>query len=125
MAGRKEAERTAESLKLFEGEHGFAVTEPTDGVEFQWQWPNMWPPLAYTTGCGLARYGLHDAARRVARKYVQTCVDLWKETGRLWEKLDVTTGRPAGGEYDAQPMMGWTAGAFVALADYLMTRPGK
>jgi alpha,alpha-trehalase len=85
----------------------------------------MWPPLAYTTACGLARYGLHEHARRVASKYVNTCVDLWKQTGQLWEKLDVTTGEPAGGEYEAQPMMGWSAGAFVALADYLLTRPGR
>jgi hypothetical protein len=25
----------------------------------------------------------------------------------------------AGGEYEAQPMLGWSAGVFVALADYL------
>jgi hypothetical protein len=29
------------------------------------------------------------------------------------------TGEVAGGEYDAQPMLGWSAGVFVALAESL------
>ena len=68
---------------------------------------------------GLARCGMEEAARRLAQKYVDVSVELFGRTGQLWEKTDALTGEPAGGEYKAQPMLGWSAGVFIALAEYL------
>jgi alpha,alpha-trehalase len=79
----------------------------------------VWPPLVHVTVLGLARYGLHDDARRIARKFVDTQVALFQRTNRLWEKTDCETGAVAGAEYGAAAMLGWTAGTFLALTDYL------
>lgn len=62
---------------------------------------------------------MKDAARRLTKKYLRAAIDLFRETGQLWEKTDVLTGEPAGGECKAQPILGWTAGVFVALTNYL------
>ncbi len=120
LATKEEARRAAEALPLFERQYGIAVGEPVEGdTYYQWGYPNAWPPLTCTTVRGLARYGLDEAARRLAQKYVDVSVALFDRTGQLWEKTDVETGDVAGGEYKAQPMLGWSAGVFVALADYL------
>ncbi|MEI6560894.1 MAG: hypothetical protein WCO68_02295 [Verrucomicrobiota bacterium] len=37
------------------------------------------------------------------------------------KKTDAVTGDVAGGEYEAAPMLGWSAGVFVALHEYLKT----
>ncbi len=120
LATKEEARRAAEALPLFERQYGIAVGEPVEGdTYYQWGYPNAWPPLTCTTVRGLARYGLDEAARRLAQKYVDVSVALFDRTGQLWEKTDVETGDVAGGQDKAQPMLGWSAGVFVALADYL------
>lgn len=121
-ASPDQARRVASALPLFEREYGLAVTEETPSCrEYQWAYPNMWPPLLWIAVAGLARYDLHEHARRLARRYIAVCNTLFEETGQLWEKTDAETGRPAGGEYDAQPMLGWSAGVYLACADYLDT----
>jgi alpha,alpha-trehalase len=120
LASPDQARRVAANLPLFEREYGLAVTEETPGCRsYQWAYPNMWPPIVWVAVAGLARYGLHDDARRLAAVYVDVCNRLFEETGQLWEKIDVETGAVAGGEYDAQPMLGWSAGIYLACAEYL------
>ena len=120
LASPDQARRVAANLPLFEREFGLAVTEETAECRaYQWAYPNMWPPVVWVAVAGLARYGLHDDAARIATKYVAVCNRLFEETGQLWEKADVETGAIAGGEYDAQPMLGWSAGIYLACADYL------
>jgi len=41
-----------------------------------------------------------------------------ERTGRPWEKTEATTGEVAGGEYDAAPMIGWSAGVYLALQQF-------
>jgi alpha,alpha-trehalase len=120
MASAEQARRMVASLPRFERAHGMAYTPETDDCRrYQWAYPNVWPPLAYMLVDGLRRYGYADDARRLARKYVETAARLFAKTGRLWEKTDAETGEVAGGEYDAAPMIGWSAGVFVALNEYL------
>jgi alpha,alpha-trehalase len=117
-----QADRVAEALIRFERKHGVAVTEETPtSRRYQWGYPNMWPPMVWVTVKGLANYGYHNSAQRVAEKYVLAADTLFASTGQLWEIIDVETGAVAGGEYEAQPMMGWSAGVYVALWDYLQT----
>ncbi len=50
LATGQEARRTAESLPLFERGQGVAVCEPMEGgADYQWGFPNAWPPLTYAT----------------------------------------------------------------------------
>ena len=115
-----QAARIAANLPLFEREHGIAYTEECPGSRrYQWAYPNVWPPLVCMTVTGLARYGYREDAMRIAEKFLQTTDRLFEKTGRLWEKTDAETGDVAGGEYDAAPMMGWTAGVYLALTEFI------
>lgn len=120
LASQEQATAVAGKLSWFEREHGLAVTEDSDpSRRYQWAYPNMWPPMVWIVVEGLLNYGLRGDAERIARKYIDSCLRLFEKTGQLWEKLDAETGEVAGGEYDAAPMLGWSAGVFVACADLL------
>lgn len=120
LASSGQAERMRANLPRFEREWGVAVTDDRHGCRaYQWAFPNAWPPLTYVTVTGLHRYGFTEDAGRIAEKYCRTTEALFEKTGQLWEKTDVETGAVAGGEYDAAPMIGWTAGVYIALKELL------
>lgn len=123
LATPEQAARQAAALPLFEREFGPAATEelPCDRV-YQWGFPNCWPPLVYITVAGLRRYGFDTEARRLAEKYSTTHTGLFEKTGQLFEKTNALTGEVAGGEYKAAPMLGWSAGVFVAFHVYLNSK---
>ena len=120
FATPEQAARMVENLPLFERDHGMAYTPDVPGCrDFQWAYPNVWPAMVWMIIAGLRRYGYDSDARRHAEKYVATAVNLFEKTGQLWEETDAETGEVAGGEYAAAPMMGWSAGVFVACQDLL------
>ena len=44
----------------------------------------------------------------------------FRTTGNLWEKYNVLDGSTdVSAEYDTPAMLGWTAGTFICLDDYL------
>lgn len=120
LATPEQAARVAANLAQFERPYGLAVTADLPGTRrYQWAYPNVWPPLVYVAVAALRRYG-HDAhARRIAQIFLATTERLFGRTGRLWEKTDAETGEVAGGEYAAAPMLGWTAGTYTALAEFV------
>jgi len=126
LATPEEAAQTRAALPLFEEAHGAAVCERVSEATFyQWGHPNGWPPLTYTTVMGLHRYGYTGDAARLAEKYLAWTVRHFESTGQLWEKFNCLDGSIAGGEYEAQPMLGWSAGVFVALAQFIQNQESK
>jgi alpha,alpha-trehalase len=120
VASQEQAGRIVANLPLFERARGVAFSEETPNCRrYQWAFPNVWPPMARMTVEGLLRYGYQEDARRVARKFVETTENLFEKTGQLWEKTDAETGDVAGGEYDAAPMIGWTAGVYLSCLEVL------
>lgn len=120
VASQEQASRMVANLPLFERDYGIAYAPDHEGCrDFQWDYPNVWPPMVYMTVVGLLRYGFTQDAKRIAQKYVYTTVRLFEKTGQLWEKTNAETGNIAGGEYDAAPMLGWSAGVFLAMVDLL------
>lgn len=120
LASPEQAAAAVRNLDRFERDHGVAVTEERPECRrYQWAYPNAWPPLTWVAVASLRRYGFEEDARRIAGKYVETTRSLFARTGQLWEKTDVETGDVAGGEYDAAPMIGWTAGVYIALREFL------
>jgi alpha,alpha-trehalase len=120
IATPEQAEKMVKNLPLFEREFGMATTNERPGCrEFQWAFPVVWPPLAYITVMSLDMYGYKKDAQRIARKFIDVNTRLYKKTGRLFEKTDAETGELSNAEYSPAPMMGWTAGVFAALAEYL------
>lgn len=116
----EQAARIVANLPLFEREHGIAYTEECpDCRDYQWAYPTVWPPMVWMTVLGLDRYGYKTEARRIAQKYVTTAEALFGQTGKLWEKTDSERGAVIDAEYKAPPMMGWSAGVYVACQAYL------
>lgn len=122
MLEGKEAEALAHSaLDRLEFRYGIAAcADDTYPYDYQWSYPNAWPPTTYLAIAGLRRYGMDKDARRVASKYVKAILSTYAETGTLWEKYNVETGgNDVNNEYEMPEMFGWTAGTFVYASDYL------
>jgi alpha,alpha-trehalase len=83
----------------------------------QWDSPNGWAPLQWLTIQGLRNYGQDDLAKDLAERWMKLNVKVYKATGKLMEKYDVTDlSKPSGGgEYPSQDGFGWTNGVFLEL----------
>ena len=120
MATKEEAESTVELLKDLEQEYGFTCGVKENCKYFQWDYPNVWAPQQFIMYKALKNYGYDEDALRVAEKYVALVEANYEETDCFWEKYDGVTGKVANPEYKTQAkveMMGWTAGAYIALSD--------
>ena len=109
------------ALGRLEFEYGIAVCEdkPYD-YDYQWSYPNTWPPVVYLAIRGLDTYGYRQDARRIAGKYAAMVVKTFGETHNLWEKYNVREGNiNVSNEYDMPTMLGWSAGTFIYASDYL------
>ena len=61
-----------------------------------------------------------EEAERIAVKWMKAVTESFKTTGNLWEKYNVETGTTdVSNEYEMPAMLGWTAGTFICLDDYL------
>ena len=83
----------------------------------QWDEPNGWAPLQWITIVGLENYGFSELAKDIASKWIQLNTDVFKRTGKLMEKYNVTDTNleAGGGEYPGQDGFGWTNGVLLAL----------
>ena len=116
IATKEQAESTVEAiLDQLEKPGGFVTTTINSGQ--QWDSPNGWPPLQYIGVQALLNYGYHNDARRIAEKWLNLNRQVFKKTGRMMEKYNVTDlGLEAGGgEYLLQDGFGWTNGVYLAL----------
>jgi len=115
FASDEQANKTAEALKLLEQEYGLACCENReDLLSLQWDYPHGWACLHYIAVRGLMNYGRTEEALRIAEKYVSVAAKNFEETGNLWEKYNVVTGKVSvTKEYNTPPMMGWSAGVYL------------
>lgn len=107
---------------MLETEHGIVTCERMDHVRgnFQWGYPNGWPPMQIIAVGGLLRYGYTEDARRVAAKFLSLIEKCFRDTEHLWEKYDVVEGSAnALAEYETPAMLGWTYGAYRYLGKIL------
>ncbi len=118
-----QAEALVGHLKIFEHEHGLAQTDvvyQSPHPEFDWlqfEFPSGWPPMQTMVVEGLQRYGYHDDAKRIARKFLTLMLSQYAVTGRLWEKYNVVDGNielPRE-RYGVPPFHGWSSGT---VADF-------
>ncbi|RYY11421.1 MAG: trehalase, partial [Chitinophagaceae bacterium] len=94
---------------------GLVTTLRTTGQ--QWDAPNGWAPLQWMAIKGLRNYDEQELAENIARRWITLNLNVYKNTGKLMEKYDVTdTSKPAGGgEYPSQDGFGWTNGVLLKL----------
>ena len=97
--------------------HGLNTTSVTTGQ--QWDAPNGWAPLQWMGIEGLRRYGESELAANIAARWVEQNLAVFRKTGKLVEKYDVTSADAAagGGEYPLQDGFGWTNGVLRALLE--------
>ncbi|MFT4523499.1 MAG: alpha,alpha-trehalase [Bacteroidia bacterium] len=120
LATDEQAKRILANLPLLERKYGVATTNEVAGCrDYQWAYPVVWPPMVYLTVKSLDQYGFKVDAKRIAEKYIDLHSKLFEKHGKLFEKTDAETGELSNADYDAEPMLGWTAGVFVALAEYV------
>ncbi len=121
LATKEQAEAVVRNLDRLEAEYGMLTCEKNDAEgTYQWDYPNGWACLQYITVIGLDKYGYREEARRIANKYVALVDKVFAETGNLWEKYNVVEGNiNVSNEYKMPPMMGWSAGTYLAALEYL------
>jgi alpha,alpha-trehalase len=96
------------------------VSAKTEQKGFQWATPNGWAPLFYVCVAAAIAVGDESSARRIAKKYIDILDEIFQKTGALYEKYDVVTGKIGiGEEYGTPEMLGWTAGIYLSLQQYL------
>lgn len=95
---------------------GFVTTNIASGQ--QWDSPNGWPPLVWLTIEGVRRYGRADLANEGRTRWLALNRRIYRATGKMNEKYDVTdlAKRAGGGEYPNQDGFGWTNGVALALS---------
>ena len=93
---------------------GLATTTARTGE--QWDAPNGWAPLQWIAIEGLNIRGDTALAREIALRWIRENVAVYRATGRLVEKYDVSGDAAArGGEYPLQDGFGWTNGVLRRL----------
>jgi alpha,alpha-trehalase len=95
---------------------GFVTTRIVSGQ--QWDAPNGWPPLQWLAMEGSRRYGRADVADRARTRWLTQNRAIYRMTGKMTEKYDVTdlSRRAGGGEYPNQDGFGWTNGVALRLS---------
>ncbi len=112
LLGKKVAS-VLESKLLKDG--GFASSVYNTGE--QWDAPNGWAPLEWMMIWGLDRCGQKNLAAEAAKRWVRLNIRVYKQTGKLMEKYNVTdlNKEAGGGEYGGQDGFGWTNGVLLKL----------
>ncbi len=115
IAERGQAEKIAERVRAtLLQPHGLATTAIDTGQ--QWDAPNGWAPLQWIAIQGLNDYGQKGLAADIAARWMRLNIDLYRKTGKLVEKYDVTGAAVGGGgEYPLQDGFGWTNGVLRKL----------
>ncbi len=115
LADRAQAARIADRVRAdLLKRHGLSTTNVRTGE--QWDLPNGWAPLQWIAIEGLRGYGQDELARTIATRWIRRNVDVFRRTGKLVEKYDVTGDAAAGGgEYALQDGFGWTNGVLRKL----------
>ena len=125
MCTKEQADRLVENLFQFETDYGLTTTARTDlpSIDKQWAAPNGWAPLHDFVVDGLMQYGYEDDAKRIAKKWIETCNDGFKKHGTLHEKYNVIDPDVlAGGSvYPDQRGFGWTNGVTAKFLKLLET----
>jgi alpha,alpha-trehalase len=94
---------------------GFVTSEYNTGE--QWDAPNGWAPLEWMMIWGLDRCGQKNLAALAAKRWIKLNILVYKNTGKLMEKYNVTDIKKeaGGGEYGGQDGFGWTNGVLLKL----------
>lgn len=85
-----------------------------EGWIFQWDYPNIWPPLMQIAVEGLLRYQFTDLAEKYMRIWIAYLEEVFKRSGMFFEKyaLDFNIAINEG-FYGVEKGFGWTIGTYL------------
>ncbi|MBC7388735.1 MAG: alpha,alpha-trehalase TreF [Opitutaceae bacterium] len=116
LASEEQAAKSAQTLEqLFLQPGGFVTTLKSS--EFQWDYPNGWAPMQWTTIKGLLNYNHTQIAWEGASRWMALNDKVFKEEGKMIEKYNVLdcSSDTGGNEYQLQDGFGWTNGVYMKL----------
>jgi alpha,alpha-trehalase len=123
MVTPEQAARLVANLGKFDLPGGLSTTaaHPRSLSEMpeQWAYPNGWAPLQLIVVEALERYGYHQEAKTVARKWLRTNLTTFETFGEFYEKYNVVhpDRPPVEGVYPSQRGFGWTNAVFVRFCN--------
>lgn len=116
MASDKQAEAVAHLIRHVFLKPG-GLTSTLDSTGQQWDAPNGWAPMQWMAIQGLRKYGYYQLANQAKTNWVNNCLRVYQNTGKMVEKYNVfdLSLLAGGGEYPVQDGFGWTNGVLLAL----------
>jgi len=116
IATPAQAAGVAKTVTEFLLKEGGIVTT-TNKTGQQWDAPNGWAPLQWTTAAGFKNYGNTTLAKTIATRWLALNNKVYQATGKMMEKYNVEdlTQLAGGGEYPSQDGFGWTNGVYLAF----------
>lgn len=123
IASAEQAERIVQNLPALEAPGGLLTSAYMTGN--QWDSPFGWAPLHYIAVKGLARYGYHETAKRLASKFIKLVTQEFENYGTIFEKYDVSkqSSRVKNslkfGYQTNETGFGWTNAVYLELLAYL------
>lgn len=113
IASPKQAEKCSKNISDIFLQKGGVVSTPLSTGQ-QWDSPNGWAPLQYTTVTALENYGYTDLANEIKSRWIDLNKKVYANTGKMMEKYNVINMNleNGGGEYPVQDGFGWTNGIF-------------
>ncbi len=114
-----QATKMANTIKTkFLKQRGVATSFKRTGQ--QWDSPNGWAPMQFMTITGLQNYRQDALAKDIAMRWINTNISVFKQTGKLTEKYNLSDNntKAGGGEYPQQDGYGWTNGVLLYLLNY-------
>ncbi len=121
MDDHETAARIIKNLDKFEYDGGMVTTTKEPVVKMamptQWAYPNGWAPLHLVAVEAMEKYDYHVEAERVARKWLNSNLSVFEESGVFQEKYNVVEigEPPAEGLYPSHTGFGWTNAIFLRL----------
>lgn len=97
-------------------EYGVSASLEENTKGYQWDYPNIWPPIQYIAYISAKNYKCNDFAETIKEKYITLIEQSFSKTHNLWEKYDGNSGEVSNKDYDSPKMLGWTAGVYLFLS---------
>jgi alpha,alpha-trehalase len=126
-ASPAQAAAAVQSAKAIERKGGLMASDLTKS-HHQWDGANGWAPYQVMAIVGFERYGFHDDATRIAKKWVKAVTNSYEQGHAMFERVDVVTlSKPVVDEhkYPTQEGFLWTNGSFVWAAVDVLKMPMK
>lgn len=116
IATEAQSEAIAQGLESHFLQPGGLLTTLRESGQ-QWDAPNGWAPLQWIAIQGLRNYGYDELSGRIKNQWCDNCIRVYRTTGKLVEKYNVSdiTLAAGGGEYPVQDGFGWTNGVLLKL----------